>query len=234
MKIIHFSGGRTSAYMTIRYYEKNDIVIFCDTKRESIGTYKFIEDFEKNEKITIVKLTYSGGWHELERKQKAIPNRFKRFCTKELKKKTARRYLRSIGLLSYTQLIGFRYDEPARVENYNNDLKKVNTIFPLYNDGIVKKDIIEFWNKKEYNLTIPEILGNCTLCFNKGINAVIKILQLYPHLANVWIEDEVKNGKHTFFKEYSITQLLEIALKKQNANVILDEIKPAFNCSCTS
>ena len=44
-RIINFSGGKTSAYMTIQEYKEGDLVIFCDTGREHTKTYKFINDF---------------------------------------------------------------------------------------------------------------------------------------------------------------------------------------------
>ena len=46
-RVINFSGGKTSAYMTITEYKLGDLVIFCDTGREHSKTYKFINDFEK-------------------------------------------------------------------------------------------------------------------------------------------------------------------------------------------
>ena len=51
-RVINFSGGKTSAYMTIHEYRDGDLVIFCDTGREHEKTYKFINDFEAFEKIS--------------------------------------------------------------------------------------------------------------------------------------------------------------------------------------
>ena len=97
-RVINFSGGKTSAYMTITEYKEGDLVIFCDTGREHPKTYKFINDFEANENIPIIRLKYEGGFEGMLEKKKQIPNNFKRFCTVELKIKTARRYLRSLGI----------------------------------------------------------------------------------------------------------------------------------------
>ena len=55
MRIFNFSGGRTSAYMVIKYYQQGDLVIFCDTEREHPKTYKFINDFEAHENIPIIR-----------------------------------------------------------------------------------------------------------------------------------------------------------------------------------
>jgi len=105
-RVINFSGGKTSAYMTIHEYREGDLVIFCDTGREHPKTYKFINDFEANEKIPIIRLKYYNSENPFDlllskRKYKILPNRMRRFCTDELKVKTARRYLRSIGFKNY-------------------------------------------------------------------------------------------------------------------------------------
>ena len=232
MRVFNFSGGMTSAYMTIKYYQPNDLVIFCDTGREHELTYKFINDFEKYESIKIIRLKYEGGFEKLIENKKAIPNNFKRFCTIELKVKTCRRFLRSQGIIKYENFIGFRYDEPLRVKRRKQYWKQVKDVFPLYEDKIEKKHIIEYWKNKPYNLEIPSILGNCTLCFLKGKNAIINILSNYPELAEPWINDEIKMNK-TYFNGISIQQLKNIAINNL-FNQSLENIDPAFNCDCNS
>ena len=96
-RVINFSGGKTSAYMTIHEYKKGDLVIFCDTGREHPKTYKFINDFEAHENIPVIRLKYANGddpFKELlkKNKYKIVPNRMRRFCTAELKIKTLKRY----------------------------------------------------------------------------------------------------------------------------------------------
>lgn len=237
-KVINFSGGKTSAYMTIHEYREGDLVIFCDTGREHPKTYKFINDFEAHENIPITRLSYDGGFRELLNKTKHIPNNFKRFCTVELKIKTARRYLRSLGIIKYENLVGFRYDEPLRVKRRKKMWKTVTDKFPLYDNKIDKQIINDYWSKKSYNLEIPSILGNCTLCFMKGKNAVMSILASYPELAEEWIQDEENNkiiGKgYTYFNDVSIKQLRDIAKNNLFKDYDLNEMKPAFDCACTS
>jgi 3'-phosphoadenosine 5'-phosphosulfate sulfotransferase (PAPS reductase)/FAD synthetase len=58
-KVFNFSGGKTSAYMVIKHWQKGDIVLFCDTGREHPKTYKFINDFEAFENIPVIRL--GGG-----------------------------------------------------------------------------------------------------------------------------------------------------------------------------
>ena len=233
MRIFNFSGGKTSAYMVIHYYLPGDLVIFCDTGREHPKTYKFINDFEAFENIPVIKLKYEGGFEKLIEKRKAIPNNFKRFCTIELKVKTCRRYLRSNGISKYENFIGFRYDEPLRVKRRKQMWKNVIDKFPLYDDKIDKEIINNYWNKKKYNLEIPSILGNCTLCFMKGKNAIMNIISAYPELADVWIKDEEKT-KHTYLDNISIKDMKQIATNNLFTGYNLNEINPAFDCACTS
>lgn len=243
-RIFNFSGGKTSAYMVIHYYQPGDLVIFCDTGREHDKTYKFINDFEAFENIPVIRLknnnTDDPFTSLLEKKKyKIIPNRTKRICTLELKINTCKRYLRSVGILSFENYIGFRYDEPIRVKRRKQKWKKVVDKFPLYYDKIDKQIINHYWSKKEYTLEIPSILGNCTLCFMKGKNAIINILSVYPELAQPWINDEEqakknsKYGGHTYLPGITYKQMLSIAqnnLFKNNLN----DISPAFDCACTT
>lgn len=220
--------------MTIHEYREGDLVIFCDTGREHPKTYKFINDFEAYEKIPIIRLKYEGGFEKLIEKRKAIPNNFKRFCTIELKIKTARRYLRQLKIQKYENLVGFRFDEPLRVKRRKQMWKQVIDKFPLYDKGITKQMINDYWNQKNYTLEIPSILGNCDLCFMKGKNAIISILSVYPELADKWIADEEKMKPYQYFQNTSIKQLKQIAQNNLFKDYDLNEIKPAFDCACTN
>ena len=228
--------------MVIHYYQPGDLVIFCDTGREHEKTYKFINDFEAFENIPIIRLKYGNSEDPFQsllekRKYKVIPNRVKRICTIELKIKTCRRYLRSIGLMKYENFVGFRYDEPLRVKRRKQAWKQVVDRFPLYEDKIDKQMINHYWQNKNYTLEIPSILGNCTLCFMKGKNAIINILSVYPELAEPWINDEenskLNGGGHTYFQDISMKQMKNIAQNNLFKNN-LDDIKPAFDCACTN
>ena len=234
MKVFHFSGGHSSAYMTLLYYQDGDIVIFCDTGREGPDTYRFVRDFERVNSIPVVWL--SGDWrNDVIRKEKCIPNRFKRKCTINMKIKRARRYLRSIGLFSYTQLVGFRFDEPTRVKSYREYWKKVKTEFPLYNDRIIEAEINLYWIGQFYCLKIAAILKNCDLCFQKGEAAVMVIIQNAPEKADKWIEDEESkelNPKgYTYFKGVTMRELKNRALSLSKV-YNLEEMTSKFSCTC--
>lgn len=220
--------------MAIENYQPGDLVIFCDTQREAVGTYKFLDDIEKHEGIPITRLHFPGGWVKMLGKRGAIPNYFKRFCTIELKIKVARRYLRSLGFMSYENFIGFRFDEPSRVKDYKSQWKQVVPRFPLYDAKVKKLDVIRYFQAKPYDLEIPEILGNCDACFMKGAAAIISIYAKFPELADKWIADEAAdpNG-HTYLPEMSHAQMLR-ASKQYGQQTTLEFITPKFNCSCAA
>lgn len=232
-RVINFSGGRTSALMTIMEYEEGDLVIFCDTQREHPKTYKFINNFEAFENIPIIRLKYDGGFERLIEKRKMIPNIMMRFCTIELKIKTARRYLRSIGLMKYQNIIGFRFDEQKRIKSHKEHWKSVETIFPLGALKITKQNVLDYWSNKEYDLETPSILGNCDLCFLKGKNAIIQILRDQPELAEKWIADE-NSINATYIKGMSYENMLKLSKLPYFKQKSLFDLEPAFNCACTA
>ncbi len=249
-RIINFSGGRSSALMTILEYNPDtDYVLFCDTGREHKKTYKFIMDFEANENIPVIKIGYKRKGYEIvnelggkdyfreylsERKTKQLPNMQKRSCTVEMKVKTARRWARKNIGMEYANLLGFRKDEPQRVSQNKKRWRKVVQIFSLYERGIVKDNVLQYWITKDYDLEIPSILSNCTLCFMKGKANIINILKHDHSLAETWIEDEKITG-FTFLEGISIEKCLKISQIPDLFNSInLEDLTPAYNCSCTS
>jgi len=244
-RVINFSGGKTSAFMTIHEYREGDIVLFCDTGREHQKTYKFIHDFEAHEQIPVTWINYDGYFDGFLAKNnyRRIPNRMKRICTVELKVNTAKRYLKSIGIIRFENLIGFRADEPKRVEGRIEHFKKVVTRFPLYEQGIDKQMINEYWKNKPYTLEITSILGNCTLCFMKGVNAISSILTIYPELAEPWINDEKQSEKqfgHTYFPGVTIEQIRDRAQNNlfkdlpEYVEFQLSQMQPSLTCACTT
>lgn len=238
-RVINFSGGLTSAYMTIKNYRPGDIVLYTDTGREHPKTYKFLNDFEAFESIPVHKTSYKDSMDAMayminSRKHKFLPNITHRTCTVTLKIRTAKAYLKKLNILSYESFIGFRFDEPDRVLRHIERFKKVKTSFPLYYNHITKQHILDFWSYKPYTLEIPSILGNCTLCFMKGKNAIINILQHDPTLAAPWIADEKKAPGQTFIKGISMETMLQISQSNLFPGQPLEQTSKAFNCACSS
>lgn len=253
-RVFNFSGGKSSALACLLSDPtEDDIILFDDTGREHPLTYKFISDFEKHEGLKVHTAAYTHkkspgliGFDAMTSHKTYLPNRVKRICREELKINVTKRYLRSIGIKPsepFEQIIGFRADEEHRVKRFKPTWKKVITRFPLYEFGYNKAMVNEYWAKKPYTLEIPSILGNCDLCFLKGKDAIIRILQQYPELAEKWIKDEEETTKRRreksqYFPDISYRQLLNLANSQKTlfheTGGGLELILPAYNCSCTN
>ncbi len=234
-KVLHFSGGRSSAYMTLKEWQKGDIVIFCDTGRESQSTYEFVLNFAENTGINVIWLWEQDAWERLIKTEKALPNRVWRKCTLRLKIWLARRYLRSIGIKDYTQCIGFRAEENSRIKDYKEYWKTVNTKFPLADNNTKGKEIGEYWNKTPWGLHAPAIDSNCDGCFLKGVDNLIKCFSARPWTAEKWIKDEIIRGKgSTFIKGISYYKIFEASAKFNYYPSDLHELRSAYSCSCNA
>ena len=148
-KIISFSGGRSSAYMTYRLkkeYPDHYITIFCNTGREMPETLDFVNECDKRWNLNVVWLEYrKGGKYEvvdyktasgdgrpfselIEHKKGFLPNVRTRYCTLNLKINVIRNYLQDLGFSSWDFYVGIRYDEPRRWSKGTSGPKYVDVI----------------------------------------------------------------------------------------------------------
>ena len=210
---IAFSGGRSSGYMLRKILDVNNgipdgsVVIFCNTGKEEEKTLEFVRDCGINWGVQIVWLEYNTDcetlfkvvdfdtadregkpFEMLIRKRKFLPNPVSRFCTGELKIRTAARYCKSIGLDTGEDesIVGFRADEPRRVAKLADKSRA-----PMARGGVTKQDVLNFWNGNSFNLQLPHINGqtvngNCDLCFLKGSQQILSLISEKPSRAIWW------------------------------------------------
>lgn len=175
-----------------------------------------------------------------------LPNQRARFCTVQLKLMPIFWHC----FLNYYEKdnpvlmnIGFRYDEPQRVEGWTCDNDKFkfpfacsisgkkqwqyNQIewrvshFPMYETGITSEDVKDYWNRK--NWVFPSI-SNCDFCFHhRPIQQQIQA-KMYPERAEWWLDIESKTGS-TFGKES-----LEKILRQTTLDIYEDN---QSMCHCT-
>jgi hypothetical protein len=244
VKVFNFSGGESSALQTILGKPgPNDIVLFADAKREVPRTYDFINEFEQNEGIKVHRAVFThknapglegyAAYVKAYEKQ-YLPNVSTRGCTRELKIRTAKRYLKLLGIKKFTQFIGFRSEEQDRILKYKDRFKNVKTRFLLNELGIDDVAVNAYWSMKSYRLGLPKIMKNCNLCFLKGKDNIITLMQHHPEFADQWINDE-KPGS-TYIKGITYKHLKEIADLRTSLGIIkpLEVLEPAFNCSCSA
>lgn len=189
--VISFSGGRTSAYMLIKYLEQYDgilpadtFVIFQNTGKEVYQTLDFVHEIEKRYNVPIIWLEYDldqnnkpiskvvnydtcsrngEPFEKLIIKRHYLPNATERFCTSELKILTAKRYMVKLGHKKWHSATGFRYDEYQRVNKKTKPDTRITPFYPLFDNKITKHDISEYWLKAEFDLKLPNIDGTTPL-----------------------------------------------------------------------
>ena len=104
-------------------------------------------------------------------KKYGLPNAGYPHCTRELKENAIESYLRSIGWAkgSYLTCIGIRGDEPKRLKRglckSNGQVK----VYPLADWFYMDKQMVfDYWKTVDFDLQIPDHLGNCVGCFRKS------------------------------------------------------------------
>jgi 3'-phosphoadenosine 5'-phosphosulfate sulfotransferase (PAPS reductase)/FAD synthetase len=245
MNVINFSGGRTSAYMAKRLIDEGGeyLITFQNTGKEMPQTLDFIHECDQRWNLGIVWLEYRFGNNfeivnyetasrngrpfdeVIAHKKYFLPNQRMRYCTTFMKIDTLKRYLKSIGVDQYTSFNGIRYDEPrrwAKIQNTELDIE-----LPLVKWKVTKQDVLEWWDKQEFNLKVNEPYGNCDCCFLKGKGKLGIIAKEKPELLEWWIKHENKSNS-TFKKEISYYQIKD----KAESQLGLWDNDPSFECFC--
>tara|TARA_Y100000992_G_scaffold264946_1_gene202006 strand:+ start:1075 stop:1992 length:918 start_codon:yes stop_codon:yes gene_type:complete len=204
--VISFSGGRTSGYLTKRLLEqkkkwKDIIVIFANTGQEHEKTLEFINNCDKyfgfntvwleavphpgEKKGSTAKIvnfkTASRDGKPFERviEKYGIPWSKAGHCTRELKENPIKNYLKERGLDKSNRVmaIGIRADEAHR-QIKTAELN--NFIYPLVEWGVDKEDVLDWWEDQDFDLEIPEHMGNCVWCWKKSYKKLATVMKEKP------------------------------------------------------
>lgn len=156
-----------------------------------------------------------------------LPNKRLRFCTVEQKIMPIFWHLWRFWWDGDPLLmnIGFRWDEPRRVEGWNCDNDKIRapiacgltpakrwrytTVewrvprFPLYEDRVTHAMVREFWTRKGW--VFPEI-SNCRFCFHHTAIQLQRQAVLEPDNLDWWIDQEARTG--ATFGDQSMADIL--------------------------
>ena len=244
MNIINFSGGRTSAYMTKRLIDEGGdyLVTFQNTGKEMPQTLDFINECDKHWGLNIVWLEYRYGnnfevvtyetasrdgrpFDELIKYNKCLPNTFMRFCTKEMKINTLKRYCKQHDIEEWNHFVGIRYDEPRRWGKTSSFPQYMTVEHPLVKWKVTKQDVLDWWKQQPFDLMVNEPYGNCDCCFLKGKGKLSIIAKEKPELVDWWIDKEKTS---TFKKEISYQQIKD----KAQSQLGLWDDDPSFECFC--
>lgn len=253
--LISFSGGRTSGYMLHQILEANQglpdkaKVVFANTGREMPETLDFVQECADRWNVQITWLEYTRinnrvnykvvnhnnaarngePLEELFLSRSYLPNVVSRFCTAEAKVRTIKRYLvTELKWKKWFSCIGIRADEARRIKTESKD--RWTFWYPLYEDNITKKEIMEFWNKQPFNLNLvgpngvtPK--GNCDGCFLKSEATLAMMWREHPERMQWWADMEDKIGS-SFHKKRTFKEIGDF-VQKQGDWIFDDE---AFLC----
>lgn len=213
---IAFSGGRTSAFMLHHILEANGAlpegrveVTFQNTGREMPQTLDFVREVGERWGVLITWLEYrpakplfevvgyqgasrdGAPFRALIQRRKLLPNVKARFCTEELKIRTAKRYLMSLGWRRWTAARGIRADEQHRLGAETKE--RATPWHPLAAAGVTARDVAAFWATQPFDLRLPNVngscwLGNCDGCFLKSEADLAALARDFPE-RHAWWED---------------------------------------------
>lgn len=233
-----FSGGRTSAYMTWRLRQEMpaDVdmrVIFANSGEEHEETLKFVKrcddafgfnstwvealvdprrgvgtghrvvDFDSASRPDTL-----GGPFEAVIAKYGIPNTGFPHCTRELKLNPMTSYLRSIGWQagSYDTAVGIRADEMDRV---SAAAERNRIFYPLIDWKVRKPDVIEFWKDQDFDLYLPEHMGNCIWCWKKTLRKHMTlavddpwVFEFPARMERDYAEAGAGDGPRRFFRKH--------------------------------
>ena len=231
-------------------------VLFQNTGKEKRETLDFIHECESRWGVDVIWLEYRydgsrKGWRNdpktfairvdyesasrngepfanmIQAKSGYLPNPVRRACTEELKISTGSRYLkRECKWDKWHDVLGIRADEPRRLTQRKSS-SQYSRIYPVACAGVSHREIIDWWSRQDFDLTINSDQGNCDLCFLKGKKILIQLIRKDPSLIDWWIEMEYRAH---FNKAYSYKDLLRMA----ESQVELDfPDEPSIDCFCT-
>ncbi|QHJ80315.1 MAG: phosphoadenosine phosphosulfate reductase [Bacteriophage sp.] len=208
INVVSFSGGRTSAYMTLEVLKihPDAEVIYMDTGAEHPATYEFIRNFSRefDVKITCLRVvpdprmrkpsTYEvlavdeigpdlEPWRRMVRKY-GVPYVGGAFCTDRMKTVPFTKYCNEkYGRGNYERWLGIRVDEPKRLGNRGDRFHYLADI-----SDFEKQDVLDWWREQKFDLGIQEHLGNCVFCIKKSLQKVALATKDEPELAGDFID----------------------------------------------
>lgn len=136
-----------------------------------------------------------GPFDELLEWANGLPNVRTRRCSVQMKIRTMHRFLNFNGIIDHSSFIGIRNDEAHRkIEILSNLEKGEHPEFPLIDSKVVLKQVNDFWDSHPFNLTIPNHMGNCDLCFLKARWKRVAAAKADPKAAQWWRDWETKKA----------------------------------------
>lgn len=264
--IVAFSGGRTSAFMLRQIIDafggslpEDVIPCFQNTGLEHCGTYTFIREVEERWSVPIKWLEYrrvedgpsfvevrpetasrnGEPFDALIDSRRFLPNPVTRFCTSELKIRTAYRFTKSLGWDEFTMALGLRADEPRRVAKLKGDRAAEHVTAPMSAAGHTVEDVRAFWAAQTFDLRLPNddaAFGNCVGCFLKSRARLQRVARAEPSALDWWIRQEAKGwqgptgerGSGGHFRNDRPSYAAQLEEAKNQGVMFEDDLEPCF------
>ena len=177
-----------------------------------------------------------------------LPNGNFLHCTRELKENPIHSYIKSIGWDKgdYQTALGIRIDEPRRLKYSKTIQNKVYPLVDWHQDQPDKLYILDWWAEQDFDLGIPEHLGNCFGCFRKSQKKTLKVIRDEPELFANTMENDFGhiglnkiNGEHsdkprTMYRQYHTCESLITLFKQTPVEYLRDDEPEHLNEGCAS
>jgi hypothetical protein len=211
--IVSFSGGRTSAYMLrllLDNYPDADLrVVFANTGKERPETLDFVQACSQRfavpvtwvEAVVTPEKGTATGYRVVDYATASrqgepfedviakygIPNNSFPHCSRELKTQPIGAWIKDQfpNGAPFQMALGIRADEAHREGAW---------WYPLIEWGVTKAQVRQFWREQPFDLGLKDYEGNCDLCWKKGHNKNLTLLEERPELGTWWAAMEAKYG----------------------------------------
>jgi len=255
--IINVSGGRTSALMLRRILDAHggalpaDVhAVFANTSRELPETLDFVRDCDDRWGVRIhwIERTGHNKFREVDhttaaragepfdaliREKQFLPNAVMRFCTQELKIRTVRAFMRSLGYEHWTSVLGLRFDEPRRVANVRAHAPdEWDVACPLYDARVTRDDVHAFWRAQPFDLSLRPWESNCDGCYLKSSATLERVERDRPGTLDWWIAWETRNDAR-FDKSRTFAHLRARARLPVLPGILDSSPDDSIPCHCT-
>lgn len=169
-----------------------------------------------------------------------LPNLQNRMCSVQMKVRTMMRWMFWNGITAWTDYIGIRADEAHRALEIQANCPKYRTPrFPLIEDGITEKDVLDYWqNKSSFDLQLKSYQGNCDFCYLKAKHKRIRMAKEEPLEIKWWKNWETVFGENPaitgdgkyFRKGQPYSEIEEIANSPMQQTEMFEQDEPACGC----
>lgn len=239
--VVGFSGGVTSAWAAgwaLRTYPKDEVVfLFHDTKEEHPDTYRFIREMAAALEHPVTERSDGRSVTEVFRDEGALANNRMAFCSRILKAEQRDRYFAELrvgeGVAGIINVLGFSKMEEQRIQRAWARAQQAgyDVLFPVAKENVSKQQCADWC--LSLGVKPPEMYrwsehANCIGCVRGGKAYWLKVAQNEPETFAQRVALEKEFG-HTFLKDVSLTDLVQIGLKRPVRQRESIEIGP---CEC--